>query len=44
MFLSFYTSPTTGSDQTASMVMTPPKQTKQGLDDGFDDVTTEYEL
>ncbi|MED6243919.1 hypothetical protein ATANTOWER_030035 [Ataeniobius toweri] len=42
LMLSLYQRKSTGSKRAASMVMTPPTHEEQGLDDDYDDVTTEH--
>ncbi|KAM4537425.1 high affinity immunoglobulin gamma Fc receptor I-like [Odontesthes bonariensis] len=42
LMVSLYRHRATGSKLPVSMVMTPPTQAEQGLDDDYDDVTTEH--
>ncbi|XP_041842258.1 nectin-4-like [Melanotaenia boesemani] len=44
LMVSLYRRRNTGSDLAVSMVMTPSTQADQGLDDDYDDVTTEHHL
>ncbi|XP_041842292.1 Fc receptor-like B [Melanotaenia boesemani] len=44
LMVSLYPHRDTGSDLAVSMVMTPSTQADQGLDDDYDDVTTEHHL
>ncbi|XP_043954223.1 Fc receptor-like protein 3 [Gambusia affinis] len=44
LLVSLYVCSVKGSDSSVSMVMTPPCQADQGLDNDYDDVTTEHHL